>query len=201
MNDEAGCGCSSEKRRAMFADVDGCSFGGSESVGCEIFAWELGANVAGWRDHVCLHVLARGASSRADFDAGTSAWLSRAARYAWRVALGEALEEGWVEYATAVKWLRSSSAISSGCQDRKDAAWQMRTGPSDLRVNRSACATEVKRAGRMPALQGTTAIRRRQRFLRIGHFAPCNWWRRLKPALLKIESIVRRGGLLFSGRL
>jgi hypothetical protein len=58
VHDEAGCGCSSEKRWAVFADVDGCSFGGSESAGYEIFSRELGTNLAGWWNHVCLYVFA-----------------------------------------------------------------------------------------------------------------------------------------------
>ena len=87
----------------MFAHVDGRAFGGSESPRYKILARELDADVACRRDHVRVYVLARGASSRADFDVGAPNGLSSSSQNSWRVALGEALETGGADYEAAVK--------------------------------------------------------------------------------------------------
>src|ERR1700720_1035069 len=102
LHHEAGCRRAQEKRRAVSADVDGCSFGRSESPRYKVLSRQLDANVADRRDHVRLHVLARGASSRPDSDAGAPGWLPRPARYSRHLALGEALKTGWAYHAAAV---------------------------------------------------------------------------------------------------
>src|SRR4029077_13048352 len=64
-------------------------------------------------DHVCIHVLARGASSRADFDAGPPARLSRAQSNVRHLALGEALETSRPYHAPAlIGCCASRNAIS-----------------------------------------------------------------------------------------
>jgi hypothetical protein len=53
-----------------------------------------------------LHVLARGASSRSDFDAGPSARLPRPRQNSRHLALGEALETSWPYHAPALSGSR-----------------------------------------------------------------------------------------------
>src|SRR6266852_5474008 len=91
-----------EKRRAVPAHVVGCSLGRPESPRCKVLSRKLDANVARRRDHVRLHVLARGASSRSDFDAGPPARLPRPPQNSRRLALGEALETSRPYHAPAV---------------------------------------------------------------------------------------------------
>jgi hypothetical protein len=102
LHDEAGRRRAQEKRRAVLADVDGCSLGRSESPRYKVLSRQLDTNVARRRDDVRLHVLARGASSRPDFDAGAPGRVPRPARYARRLALGEALETSRPCHAAAV---------------------------------------------------------------------------------------------------
>src|SRR6266436_5478829 len=92
LHPEAGCCRAQEKRRAVPAHVVGCSLGRSESPRCKVLTRQLDSNVARRRHHVRLHVLARGASSRSDFDAGPPARLPRPPQNSRRLALGEALE-------------------------------------------------------------------------------------------------------------
>ena len=58
----------------------------------EILAGKLDAHLACGRNHVRLHVFARGASSRANPDAGAPAWLSPASQNARHLALGKIVE-------------------------------------------------------------------------------------------------------------
>jgi hypothetical protein len=102
LHDEAGGVGAQEKRSAVFAHVDGCAFGGSESPRHKIFSRELVANLACRRDDVRLHVFARGTSSRADFAVGASGRVSRASQNSGRLVLGEAVEGGRSYDAAAV---------------------------------------------------------------------------------------------------
>ena len=86
-----------------------------ESSRGKIFARELGADVAGGCGDVCLHVLARGASSRADIDAGAPIRLSCAGYNSRRMALGEALETSWA---------CNAPALSESCV-RQDASYKL----------------------------------------------------------------------------
>ena len=61
LHHEAGCCRAPENRRAVRAHVVGCSLGRSESPRCKVLSRQLDAHVARRRDHVRLHVLARGA--------------------------------------------------------------------------------------------------------------------------------------------
>src|SRR6267143_2758488 len=106
LHDEAGCRRAQEKRRAVPAHVVGCSLGRSESPRCKVLSRQLDANVARRRDQVRLHVLARGASSRSDFDAGPPARLPRPPQNSRRLALGEALETSRPYHAPALSGTR-----------------------------------------------------------------------------------------------
>src|SRR5712691_3853805 len=67
---------------------------------------QLDANVARRGDHVRLHVLARGASSRPDFDAGPRARLSCPRQNSRHLAMGEALETSRPYHAPALSGTR-----------------------------------------------------------------------------------------------
>ncbi len=118
LHHEAGCRRAPEKRRAVPAHVDGRSFGRSGSPRRQILSRELDADLARRGNHVCVHVLARGPPSGADFDAGASARLPAARQDSRRLALGEALESSWAYYAPAVKRCKRSlqGLKPVGCQ-------------------------------------------------------------------------------------
>src|SRR5260370_23356912 len=102
---EAGGRRAEEERCAVPAHADGCSLGRSESPRCKVPPRRLRADMAGRRDDVRLHVLARGASSGADLDAGAPARLPRpGAEY---LAMGEALETNRPEHAATLSKRRT----------------------------------------------------------------------------------------------
>src|SRR5882724_3494878 len=98
----AGCCRAQEKRRTVPAHVVGCSLGRSESPRCKVLSRQLDANVARRRDYVRLHVLARGASSRSNFDAGPPGRLPRPRQNSRYLAMGEALETSRAYHAPAL---------------------------------------------------------------------------------------------------
>ena len=102
LHDEAGCRRAQEKRRAVPGDVDGCAFGSAEAAGGKIFARRLGARLAGGRDDVRVHVRARGAPSRANFDDGAPTRLPGAQGDVRNLAMGKAVEGGGAKDAAAV---------------------------------------------------------------------------------------------------
>src|SRR5216684_3269916 len=118
LHHKAGCRRAQEKRRAVPAHVVGCSLGLSESPRCKVLTRQLDSNVARRRDHVRLHVLARGASSRSDFDAGPPARLPRSLQNSRHLALGEALETSRPYHAPALSGTRPPAFQLPG-RDRK----------------------------------------------------------------------------------
>ena len=106
LHHEAGCCRAQEKRRAVPAHVVGCSLGRSESPRFQVLSRQLGANVARRRDHVRLHVLARGTPSRPNFDAGPPARLPCPQSHVRHLAMGEALETNRPYHAPALSGTR-----------------------------------------------------------------------------------------------
>src|SRR5216684_772566 len=92
LHHEAGCCRAQEKRRAVPAYVVGCSLGRSESPRCKVLARQLDANVARRRNHVRLHILARGSSSRPNSDAGPPTRLPRPLQNPRHLAMGKTPE-------------------------------------------------------------------------------------------------------------
>src|SRR6185437_16586490 len=88
----------------------------SESPRYEILSRKLDAIVARRSHHVRLHVLARGASSRPDFDAGAPTRLPHPRQNSRCLALGETLETGWPNHTAALSRTcpLASLLISSG---------------------------------------------------------------------------------------
>jgi len=81
-----------EKRRAVPANVDGCSLRPLRIARCKVLSRQLDANMARRSDHVRLHVFTRGASSRPDSDAGHQAGY-RVLHKTLASGTGEALEK------------------------------------------------------------------------------------------------------------
>ncbi len=114
LHHEASCCRAQKKRRAVPAHVVGCSLGRSESSRCTVLSRRLGANVARRRGHVRLHVLARGASSRSDSDAGPPARLPRPQSHVRHLAMGEALETSRPYHAATLRGRAEKYAYAEG---------------------------------------------------------------------------------------
>src|SRR6267143_984965 len=116
LHHKAGCCRAQEKRRAVPAHVVGCSLGRSESPSFKVLSRQLDANVARRRDHVCLHVFARGASSRSDFAAVPPARLPRPLPHPRHLAMGETLETSRPYHAPALSGTRPPALQLPGSQ-------------------------------------------------------------------------------------
>jgi len=110
VHDEAGCQRAYQERDAMCTHADGCALRRSRSKGKEVFPRQLGSSLACWWNHVRLHVLARSASSRADFDAGASTGISHSSQYLGTdLAMELVMEADWNEDSAAMKQVQIRS--------------------------------------------------------------------------------------------
>ena len=103
LHHEASRGGAQAKRGPVPAHADRRSGERAGSEGQKIFAGKLDAHVACGRNHVRLHVLARGPSSRPDFATGASARLSASSQGVGRnLAMGQTLERARIHGSAAI---------------------------------------------------------------------------------------------------
>src|SRR5262249_33045829 len=99
VHDEASGSGAQEECGAVSAHADGCAIRRREAAGDEVLTGELGSGVAGRGCDVRVYVLARGASSRADSDAGEAVGVSDSAEcLGTHLAVGSVVEGSGIRY-------------------------------------------------------------------------------------------------------